>query len=106
MSTIIPRAATIRIIVVANEPTDRDSDTTNEGRDWMPPTDADIAPLLPESVVLLPRKPVPPVVVFAASRSGTIGPEVCVQFQLCKKWAHEDWTPGLTFFTCPNCDSD
>ena len=32
--------------------------------------------------------------------------EVWVQCQLCKKWAHEECTPGLTFFTCPNCDSD
>ena len=32
--------------------------------------------------------------------------EVWVQCQVCHNWAHEECTPGMPQFICPNCDSD
>ncbi|KAK7478675.1 hypothetical protein BaRGS_00030060 [Batillaria attramentaria] len=32
--------------------------------------------------------------------------EMWVQCQLCQLWAHEECTPGLAQFICPNCESD
>ncbi|KAL8605212.1 hypothetical protein ACOMHN_031153 [Nucella lapillus] len=39
---------------------------------------------------------------FCNSRSR----ETWVQCQICLLWAHEECTPGLPYFICPNCESE